>query len=163
MPPTIRIDDEVYAWLQEHARPFEDTPNSVLRRLADLDATKTEKEVQRMNTTNQSRQNIQDTKPKREGSHSSTAKSTRTLPTGVTGQRLNEQWKVGARHALYHRDGHWYNNLERFPGALFDPDGYVVFKNEEEYQTSPYLRIGKETNVPNGISNIPGYVKKERL
>jgi hypothetical protein len=35
--PTIRIDDEVYAWLQSQARPFEDTPNSVLRRIADLD------------------------------------------------------------------------------------------------------------------------------
>ena len=34
--PTIRIDDEVYAWLQNLARPFEDTPNSVLRRVAKL-------------------------------------------------------------------------------------------------------------------------------
>lgn len=34
--PTIRIDDEVYAWLQNLARPFEDTPNSVLRRIAKL-------------------------------------------------------------------------------------------------------------------------------
>lgn len=37
MAPTIRIDDAVYAWLQEQARPFEDTPNSVLRRIAKLD------------------------------------------------------------------------------------------------------------------------------
>ena len=36
MAPTIRIDDEVYAWLQGQARPFDDTPNSVLRRLAQL-------------------------------------------------------------------------------------------------------------------------------
>ncbi len=36
MAPTIRIDDEVYAWLQKQARPFHDTPNSVLRRLAQL-------------------------------------------------------------------------------------------------------------------------------
>ena len=35
--PTIRIDDEVYTWLQNLARPFEDTPNSVLRRIAKLD------------------------------------------------------------------------------------------------------------------------------
>lgn len=34
--PTIRIDDAVYAWLQNLARPFEDTPNSVLRRIANL-------------------------------------------------------------------------------------------------------------------------------
>ncbi|WP_297905743.1 winged helix-turn-helix domain-containing protein [Metallibacterium sp.] len=37
MAPTIRIDDDVYAWLQGQAKPFDDTPNSVLRRLADLD------------------------------------------------------------------------------------------------------------------------------
>lgn len=35
--PTIRIDDQVYEWLQKQARPFEDTPNSVLRRIARLD------------------------------------------------------------------------------------------------------------------------------
>jgi len=37
MAPTIRIDDAVYTWLQQQARPFEDTPNSVLRRIAKLD------------------------------------------------------------------------------------------------------------------------------
>jgi len=34
--PTIRIDGEVYGWLQSQARPFEDTPNTVLRRIANL-------------------------------------------------------------------------------------------------------------------------------
>jgi hypothetical protein len=33
MSPVIRIDDEVYAALKQRAEPFEDTPNSVLRRL----------------------------------------------------------------------------------------------------------------------------------
>ena len=37
MPPTIRVDDQVYKWLQSQAIPFEDNPNSVLRRLAGLD------------------------------------------------------------------------------------------------------------------------------
>lgn len=36
MVPTIRIDADVYLWLQKQARPFEDTPNSVLRRLAGI-------------------------------------------------------------------------------------------------------------------------------
>ncbi len=39
MAPTIRIDDEVYKWLQSHARPLEDTPNSVLRRISGLEDT----------------------------------------------------------------------------------------------------------------------------
>jgi negative regulator of replication initiation len=30
---TIRVDDEVYAWLQSKAVPFRDGPNTVLRKL----------------------------------------------------------------------------------------------------------------------------------
>ncbi|MFH5212266.1 hypothetical protein ACHIPZ_29275 [Antrihabitans sp. NCIMB 15449] len=30
--PKIEVDDEVFAWLQERATPFVDSPNSVLRR-----------------------------------------------------------------------------------------------------------------------------------
>src|SRR4051812_11162508 len=36
--PTIRIDDDVYESLKKKAEPFVDTPNSVLRRMLDLDA-----------------------------------------------------------------------------------------------------------------------------
>jgi Mrr N-terminal domain/SeqA protein N-terminal domain len=36
MTPTIRIDEELYAYLKEKAEPFVDTPNSVLRRLLKL-------------------------------------------------------------------------------------------------------------------------------
>lgn len=35
--PTIRVDDEVYALLQAEAKPFVDTPNTVLRRKYGLD------------------------------------------------------------------------------------------------------------------------------
>lgn len=35
--PNIKIDDEVFQRLQAEARPFVDTPNSVLRRLLGLD------------------------------------------------------------------------------------------------------------------------------
>jgi hypothetical protein len=163
MPPTIRIDDEVFSWLQKHARPFEDTPNSVLRRLAGLDNPQIGKEVQKMDTINHTQESFQRTKPiENIPIDSNSLNKTRVIPLGITGQKLNAQWKVGVRHALFHRDGHWYNNLERFPGALFDPDGYIVFRTEQDYRTSAYLRIGKETNVPNGISRIPGYVKKVR-
>lgn len=37
MTRTIRVDDEVYAALQDQARPFEDTPNSALRRVLGID------------------------------------------------------------------------------------------------------------------------------
>lgn len=37
---TIRIDDEVYAWLQSKAKPFIDGPNNVLRRMMEADKKK---------------------------------------------------------------------------------------------------------------------------
>ena len=37
MSPTIRIDQELYAYLQEQAEPFVDTPNTVIQRLLGLD------------------------------------------------------------------------------------------------------------------------------
>jgi 5-methylcytosine-specific restriction protein A len=141
MAPTIRIDDDVYAWLQEQARPFEDTPNSVLRRVAGLDR-KTEE------------RNMDDRSSTLKGKGKTGGR------LGLSGRQLNKEWRVGARHALFHKDGTWFNNLERFPGALFDPEGYVLFKTEEEYLNSPFVSVGKETNVPKGISSMPGYVRK---
>lgn len=139
--PTIRVDDDVYAWLQQQARPFEDTPNSVLRRIAEIPSasasTGTTSEPQLRRSATQS------TKEQR----------------AVSGRQLNALWGVGARHALYNRDGCWYNNLERFPGALFDPQGYILFETEEAYRNSRHLRISQKTNVPKGISSIPGYVR----
>jgi hypothetical protein len=35
--PVIRVDAQVWSWLKTKAQPFEDTPNSVLRRIAELD------------------------------------------------------------------------------------------------------------------------------
>jgi hypothetical protein len=73
--------------------------------------------------------------------------------------RLNETWAVGAAQARYSEDGHWYAALSRFPAALFDAHGYVLFETEQEYRSSPYLNIGKQISVPKpGISTIPGYV-----
>lgn len=37
MVPVIRIDDEVWKYLQERAKPLIDTPNTVLRRILNLD------------------------------------------------------------------------------------------------------------------------------
>ncbi len=74
--------------------------------------------------------------------------------------RLNDAWGVGAAQVRYSHDGHWYARLVRFPAALFDAHGYVLFPSEEEYRSSPHLRIGKQISVPKpGISGIPGYVR----
>ena len=42
---TIRIDEEVWAQLQQRARPLEDTPNSVLRRVFGLEARDANAEI----------------------------------------------------------------------------------------------------------------------
>ncbi len=77
----------------------------------------------------------------------------------ITGSLLNREWRIGARHTLYREDGRWYHRLERFPGALCDSGGYIVFKTQEDFQRCRYLSIGAEVNVPLGISAIPGYVR----
>src|SRR5690349_13926930 len=105
MPPTIRIDDEVYAWLQEKARAFEDTPNSVLRRVAGFDVEGEQSE---------SSDAVVHERTATKTPHRITARPRATAGrgrSGLTGQQLNDEWKVGARHALYHADGHWFENL----------------------------------------------------
>lgn len=82
------------------------------------------------------------------------------LRTG-SGRQLNKKWSIGAQHVLYHKDGTWFHVLERFPGALCDPHGYVFFADKAQYQNSPYLRIGVHTSAPAGISQMPSYVKME--
>ena len=139
--PTVRVDSDVYKWLQSLATPFEDNPNSVLRRVAGIeDETRTQPQDELdsgREITNHRR------------------------PTGrLTGKALNTRWNVNAQHALYHRDGTFYENLTRFPGALFDPDGYMIFKTEGDYLNSSYLKIGQKVNVPGGIASIPGYIRR---
>lgn len=73
---------------------------------------------------------------------------------------LNRDWGVGAVQVRYRETGNWYATLTRFPAALFDANGYVLFATEEEYRTSPHIRIGKQIGVNKpGISAIPGYVR----
>jgi 5-methylcytosine-specific restriction protein A len=136
--PTIRVDDEVYAWLQDQARPFEDTPNSVLRRVANIGVHEP--------PSNNGAKKVRQSQARKD----------------LSGKELNEAWGVGAKHALYHREGRWYENLARFPGALFDPNGYVLFATENAYRTSRHLQIAQKTNVPSGIASIPGYVRKKK-
>ncbi|HEX6747078.1 MAG TPA: HNH endonuclease [Longimicrobium sp.] len=76
-----------------------------------------------------------------------------------TGALLNDLWDVRAAHALFIHDGHWYHKLRKFPGALFDINGYIKFETEEEYLSCSHLQIRKQISVPGRISSIPGYVR----
>ena len=128
--PTVRVDDEVYEWLKSQAEPFEDSPNSVLRRVAGLDSNK----------------NL-------------VGRPSGSIRERLSAKKLCKLWNVDVQHALYHREGTFYENIRRFPGALFDYHGYVVFDTEQDYQMSTYLLKGQKLNVPGGISSIPGYIK----
>ena len=138
--PTIRVDQDVYRWLQSFAAPFEDNPNSVLRRLAGLDGDGA----------------VQNTPSGERKADGGTADA-RARGGRLSAKILVERCGVPVKHALYHRDGMFFENLKIFPGALFDPNGYVLFHAEGEYSSSPYLRIGLKCNVRGGIASIPGY------
>jgi 5-methylcytosine-specific restriction enzyme A len=73
------------------------------------------------------------------------------------GEFLRSFFNLDVRQARYSEKGNWYDHLNRFPGALFDPQGYILFESEEEYQEYPGLQIGRELGVPRGISRLPGY------
>jgi len=139
--PTIRIDKDVYSWLESQAIPFKDTPNTVLRRLAGLDK----------------RDNIDSNISEEKQKPMSITTADIPMKKQLTGKYLSDLWKVNVAHALYHHDGTWYENLRYFPGALFDFNGYVVFNTEQEYKNNSYLDIGQKLNVRDGISSIPGY------
>ena len=78
-----------------------------------------------------------------------------------SGARLAKQWNVQAVHNLYDKNGEFYMPLEKFPGALFDRNGYVLFNTEVEYTSCPDIRIGNAPNIRvhirGGISSLPGY------
>lgn len=137
--PTIRIDEEVYSWLKSQAEPFEDTPNSVLRRLAGLNNQNTEE-------------------PVAQGGVDKMA-FVGNIQKQIRGKYLSNLWNVNVVHALYHKDGTWYEHLREFPGALFDSNGYIIFESEKKYKNCSFLRHGQKLNIPGGISSIPGYVR----
>ena len=76
-----------------------------------------------------------------------------------SGERLLIEWKIPAQQARYHKDGTWFMPLERFPGALCDPKGYIIFQSQRDYESSHYIEIGQRVNVRGGISKLPGYVR----
>jgi hypothetical protein len=74
-----------------------------------------------------------------------------------TARTLARVWGLDVKHALYRQSGDWYHLLERFPAALMDENGFVIFETEDAYLSCPSLRIGQRISVRNGISAIPGY------
>ena len=81
-----------------------------------------------------------------------------------TGAQLRKQHKIPAIQVRYHWKGDFFMPLERFPGALADMHGYVIFPDEETYLADPNLdhRGGGKNprlGVPDGISKLKTYIK----
>ncbi len=73
-----------------------------------------------------------------------------------------KEWGVSVLQAKYSHDGHWYSLFTRFPAALVDANGYLLFETEKQFRESPYLALGKQVSVKvPGISGVPGYVQKK--
>jgi len=49
--------------------------------------------------------------------------------------------------------------LERFPGILFDLDGYLKVNSQAEYEQNPKFRLTKALTIREGIKNVPGYIR----
>jgi hypothetical protein len=77
-----------------------------------------------------------------------------------TGRHINECWGLNVKHALYSIDGKFYMRLKYFPGALIDPNGYVIFETESDFERN--VHVGDRIFVSQGIRNLPGYQPKPR-
>lgn len=75
----------------------------------------------------------------------------------MKGSYLNKILSINAKHALYRKDGYWYHNLKKFPGVLFDQNGYLFFIDRGSYVNNPRLQIKKDLHVVGGIESLPGY------
>lgn len=87
------------------------------------------------------------------------------MPDKQTGKELAKRWGLRVQQALYRKTGDWYHQLKKFPGALLDAEGYVVFESAEAFKACPQLQIGKDPTrhggwvaAANGIKAIPSYV-----
>jgi hypothetical protein len=44
--------------------------------------------------------------------------------------RLRKTWGIQVAQGRYRETGNWYSALTRFPAALFDANGYIIFETE---------------------------------
>ena len=83
------------------------------------------------------------------------------LSVRITGEILNRRHRLGLRHALYHKDGTFYERLAEFPGGLCDSRGYVRYDSEHQFTSDTRLNIRQKVNVPGSIASHPRYRRFE--
>lgn len=77
----------------------------------------------------------------------------------VNGAKLARDWGLNVAQARYSAWGNWYAPLTRYPAALLDAHGYVLFPNESTLQTHDKIKVTKQINVPSLISTLPEYIQ----
>ena len=161
MSPVVRVDDDVWEWLKTQARPLEDTPNSVLRRVAGIDPPLDRARVSggaRLRPVLSAAEiDALDDRVEAEAADAAAEERAEPGQRRITGEWLNKAFRLDARHALYHRDGTLYERLTRFPGVLCDRGGYVRYEAEDEFLEDEQLSIGEKVNVPNALAEHPRY------
>jgi hypothetical protein len=88
------------------------------------------------------------------------------VPENPTGRELARRWGLEVQQALYRKTGDWFHQLTRFPGALLDAEGYILFETKASFDACSQLRMGKNPgrnggwmSAPAGIKSLPGYVQ----
>lgn len=169
MSPTIRIDDEVWAWLKSRAVPFEDTPNSVLRRVAGMGTPNaptvglTPPQLIDLRVDKARQQAVPPTIIRDQGMRSTPAPVVlQDRGRRITGEWLNKTFHLHAAHALYHKDGQLFERFAQFPGVLCDARGCVRYDTEKDFLADSLLNVGAKVNVSGGLANHPRYEKFPR-
>ena len=74
------------------------------------------------------------------------------------GQKLLREHGLPAQKGYFSKTGIPYQRPSEFPIVLFDPDGYLMVNDLSSLANNPYINVGKQVSIPNGIGSIPGYV-----
>ncbi len=73
--------------------------------------------------------------------------------------QIAREWGLNVAQARYSSWGNWYAPVTRFPAALLDAEGYIIFPDEASLRANKKIKITRQINVPSRISSLQGYVK----
>ena len=75
------------------------------------------------------------------------------------GPRLLREHGLDCERGYFHKDGIAYQNPYGFPAVFFDPNGYLIVRDEASMRNNPYINVGKQVSIPRGVHSVPRYVE----
>jgi hypothetical protein len=163
MAITIQIDTEVQQELAARASKeginlfSPDTPNRVLRIVLKIDQPPTQTAPQPAPGPEKP------PVPTNISSSASTNPPTRGRAHKRIGPRLLREHRLSCEKGYYSDTGKPYQKPAGFPVVFFDPNGYLVVRDEHSLYTNTYINVGAQVSIPGGISKVPGYVRCEHI